>query len=381
MKYLITGLVLGALVFAPVVEAKPTEDCEKPAEEVRIESELQTKFSALHSKASKSYGGGFQQARYILERAVRDSQYGSAYNAAEDMERAIRAARRECVGTADKVVRMLDVMANASDDIYNSSDKVAVLRGGMNFLVQANPTMMTRDLLRLGISMTAPSMSSYSVAAEIFDVVIAEARREAVRDNKKEWESLLKFTVTASDSLYHFQSKYVLQSKVARAIVEARPGQAVYLKALALISSLELNSAFDQAEIIELGLREYSTSVPFENHREVTRYLVAAGDTIYNSTSKVRMFRSVMPNLVGLGTDTPAGKVVLRAALSLSACKAINASEAYEVAEIGVNHALRLSVPPFIRQTLKDGLYEAGRVYDSHRRVRIIRDYIQRAVR
>ena len=381
MKYLVTGMILGALAFAPVAIAKPTEDCEKPAEEVRIETELKTKFSTLHGKASKAYGGGFNQARYILERAVRDSQYGSAYNAAEDMERALRSARRECVGTADKFVRMIDVLERASGNIYNSNDKLAVMRGGINYLVQSNPTMMTRDLLRLGLSMTAPSMSSYSVAAEIFDVVIAEASQEAVRDNQKEWAALLSFTVTASADLYHFQSKYTLQSKVARACVEARPGDAVYLKAMALISALDLNSSFDQAAIIELGLREYSNTVPFENHREVARYLINAGASVYNSTSKVRMFRSVMSNLVGLDTKTPAGKVVLRASLSLSACKALNAMEAYQVAEIGVTHALKLNLPPFIRQTLQDGLREAQRVYDSSRKARIIRDYIQRAVR
>jgi hypothetical protein len=381
MKYLSVMALVAALALVPSVQAVPTEDCEKTAEELRLDSQLVTKFSNLHSKASSSYGGGYNEARYILERAIRDSQYGSAYTAAEDLERALRSAERECQGTADKFVRMLKVLSRAADGIFNANDKLAVLRGGINFLTQNNPTMMTRDILLLGLSMTAPSLSNYSVAAGILDVILAEARVEATNDNKKEWQSLLSFAVTASDGLYHFQSKYSLQSRVARALVDARPNEAVYLKAMALVAAMELNNAFDQANIIELGLKKYGETVPFENHREVARYLVGAGQLIYNSGAKVSMFRTVMSNLVGLDTKTPAAKVVLRAGLQVSTCRALSASDAYSVAALAANHALKLSCPPFISDTLQRGLREARNTYNSDTQLRIMRDCLQRAIR
>jgi len=379
-KTFIFALIM-AVLSATAIYAVPTEDCEKPLEELRLETQLKSRFSSLHGKASMSYGRGYREAKYILERAVRDSNHTSDYNAADDLERAIRSAKNECEDVADKFVVMLDILSLSTRDMYNSGDKVAILRGGIIFLTQNSPTLMTRDILLLGLSMTAPSLSSYSVAANVFDVVINQAKKAAIKDNKKEWNSLLSFIDRATSDIYHFQSKYTVQSKVARAIVEARPNQAVYLKALALISAMDLNNSYDQVNILDTGLKEYSASVPFENHKEVTRFMISAGGEIYNSSDKVSMYRSVMANLVGLDTKTPAAKVVLRAGMQMSRCNALSNMDSANVAEKAIRHALRLKLPPFVQRTLRDGLSEANRTYDSARKARILRDYMERALR
>ena len=366
--------------------AKPTEDCAKTKEIVRLESSQKNKFSKFHqvtSKASKSYyGGGYYTARRILERALADSQYVSNYRAVNDIEYAVRSARRECEDVADQFVRILDIYSRGYKNIYNTSDKVAIMRGGLSYLTRSNPTVMSRDILSLGISMTAPALNTYNSACEVFDRILQAAKRETNSEGKREWTSLIKFAVRASDNLYHFQTKYALQSRVARAIVDSRPNEAVYLKTLSLITSMNLHNYSDQVMIIEMGLKEYSSNVPFTNHREVTRYLVDAGRNIYSNSAKVSMFRMVMGNLVGLDADkTPAAKVVLRAGLQMSTCRELNNSQRFDVAKAAVNRALKNNMPSFAARTLRDGLSESSRIFDSYRRVRVIRNYMERALR
>ena len=383
-KLLVIALVV--LIACPAVTfAKAlSEDCAKPAEEVRLESQLKTKFSKLYNDYydTYTYGGGYERARGYLRRALRETQYDTSHRAIREMERGVRDARRECLGTADRFVTILDIFTRASDRISRSSDKVLAMRGGLGFLTNSNPSLMARDILCLGLSMTAPAMSSYRSASDIFDVIIRDAREASRRDNKKEWIALMSFSMDIGNNFSHYQTKYALQSRTARAIADSRPGQGVYLRALSHICSMNLHNSSDHAQVLVQGLKRYSETVPFENHRAVTRFLVDCTREIYSSSSRVSMLRTVMSNLAGLDADkTPAAKVLLRAGLQVSECRALSSSDSYDVARLAVERALTFPMPDFTGRTLRDGLYESSRAFSSDRKARILRDYMRRAVR
>jgi hypothetical protein len=89
-----------------------------------------------------------------------------------------------------------------------------------------------------------------------------------------------------------------------------------------------------------------------------------------------------MSNLAGLDADkTPAAKVLLRAGLQVSACRALSSSDSYDVARLAVNRALTHNLPQYAARTLRDGLDEASRVYSTDRKARVLRDYMERALR
>lgn len=382
-----TLLVVALAVFlvSPVAGfAALTEDCEKPAEEVRLESEVTSKFSKLYNNYydNNNYGGGYNTARRYLSRALNDSAYSSDSRTVRELERAVNDARRECQGTADRFVTILNIFSRASRNIGRTSDKATVMRNGVRFLTQSNPTVMARDILCLGLSMTSSALNRYSSATEVFDVIIPEAKEFSRRDNKKEWIALMSYAMDIGNNFSHYQTKFALQSRLARSIADSRPGQGVYLKALSLICAMNLHNSSDHATVLIQGLRRYSETVPFENHRAVTRYLVDATREIYSSSSKVSMLRTVMSNLAGLDADkTPAAKVLLRAGLQVSACRAISSSDSYDVARLAVNRALTHNLPQYAARTLRDGLREASRVYSTDRKARVIRDYMNMALR
>ena len=375
--------LLSISVMMGTVVAAPTEDCAKVAENDKLTTEITSKFSQLHGGQTKSpYGhGGYNEARRILEYALRSAENGyNSYESIQTVERAVRDARRECEGSARRFVRMLDVFARSYKDIMQFDDKLAAMRGGLRFLTTSSPTMMTKDLLTLGVAMTRPAMSNYYSACQIMDVILREAARDAGNE-EKQWQSLLAFGIKVGDNLHHFQSKYAIQSRIARAIVDALQNEAVFLKALAEVASMNLNNSWDQFNVIITGLKQYAKDVPADNHRQAVGYLIAAGEDVNDKGAVVRMYQSIMPKLVGLNFKTPGYRIILRAGLDLSNSQFLTNYDRCTVATIACKHSLRTRIHPRAEEELRYGLREADHSYDMHRKLRVLQDYMNRAVR
>jgi len=375
---LTAGMLLGSTTFAA-----PTDDCAKTVDEWET-LQVTSKFSKLYGQGpSAPYGyGGFEEARHILTGALRHTEHMyNQWEKIETLDRAVRDARRVCEGSAERFAHMLGVFSSAYGDINNFADKYAAMRGGVEYLVNSQPSAMTKDLCTLGVAMTRPAMSNYFSATQIFDRIIAAAERAAQKE-EKQWGSLLAFARKASDNLNHFQSKYALQSRIARAIVDAMPNEAVFLKALADVAGMDLNNSWDQFQVIITGLRQYAQDVPADNHRQAVTFLIAAADDINDKAAAVRMYRGIMPNLVGLDFQTPGARIILRAGIQMSGNSFLNGFDRYGVARKAVDHVLRLNVPPQVADQLRWGVREADNCYgDYGRKADILRDYMQRAVR
>ena len=376
-------VLVSLCVLASNAIAVPTEDCAKVAESDKLTTEVTSKFSKLHGGQTKApYGyGGYNEARRILEYALRHTEHGyNAWEKIETIERAVRDARRECETSARRFVRMLDVFSRSTKDIMQFEDKLAAMRGGLRYLTTSSPTMMTKDLLTMGVAMTRPAMSNYYSACQIMDVILREAARDAGAE-EKQWKSLLAFGIKVGDNLHHFQSKYAIQSRIARAIVDAHQNEAVFLKALANVASMNLNNSWDQYNVIITGLKQYAKDVPAENHRDAVGYLIAAGEDVHDKSNAVRMYQSIMPKLVGLNFKTPGYRIILRAGLDLSNSQFLSNFDRCTVATIACKRSLRTRIHPRAAEELRYGLREADHSYDMNRKLRVLRDYMNRAVR
>ena len=241
---------------------------------------------------------------------------------------------------------------------------------------------MTKDLLSLGMAMTRPSMSNYFSVCEIMDVILDEAEKEAAKE-EKQWKSLLAFARKASEDLYHFQSKYALQSRVAKVIVDSHANAAVFLTALAEVSRMNLSNSFDQYQIIVTGLKQYAQDVPADNHRQAVRYLIAAGEELYDKSSAVKMYQSIMDKLLGLNFQTPAYRVVLRAGMDLSASQYLNDYDRLRLSRMACDFCLdELRMPPRAKAALEYGLDEVASSFSANaQKVRVLERYMKDALR
>lgn len=386
-KLLVTMVAVAACASSPLMAGRrAATDCPKPADE-QMDWQMTTKFSTLYGEESLQSRwpgyGSFDEARRIMAYAL--SRVDSIYNNFEKIESLQRAARdaQQALGQSSPPYhRLLSVYLRASEKVQNFNDKLAVLRAGADFLVNGRGTTQTRDTLTLGLAMTRPQMSNYFGVNEVMAVVLAAAE-EVARTEEKQFASMLAFARRAGDKLMHFESKFIVQQRIAMAIMNATSGGNVFMRALADVASLNLNNSFDQYEIIVTGLSQYRNDVPAQNHKAICTFLMQASEKSFNKQDAVRMLQRVMPRLVDLDFTTPAARVILRAGIEVAGyADVLNGYTRFEIATLAARTVLATNPPAYAADCLRRGLRDAEQSYgDPGRKAEILREAMNRALR
>ena len=179
--------ILALLVFlsSGLVYAQDLADSDKPAEEP-LPWKARANFSAVHGEEDGGFSGfgSFEEARAILQYALRSAPTHSSQERYNHFKRAAQNARDAC-GDAYKYQRLIDTLLAGPKQAESYSDAARAMNDGVEFLVSGGGGSMTKGQLNLGLSMVNGSFSSSQSAYKILKMAVQAAITEAQQESKE----------------------------------------------------------------------------------------------------------------------------------------------------------------------------------------------------
>jgi len=347
-----------ALLFATTAFALPKIDSPKEADPLAT-WQTKAKFSTLHGdKASDSWSGygSYQEARSILQYALRNAP---GYSSQDKYDHFMRAARdaREASGSAEKYRRLIDVLLEGAKATSSYSDGAMALRGGCDFLVNGDAgPYMTKSILKLGVSMVQGRMSSNENAYKICMKAVSAATYEAERENQQ-WASILRFTKVAGNKTGTYSNGYKAMRTICNTVIDAQEGQSVFIRALTNISRAGLSGSEDLYKVMMAGFTEYQSTVPSKTHKVLARFVLTAANKAKTYSAGRKIMVAAAEKMQNLGFDAPAAKVLLQAGRDLASDYSIGTTEdRYNVALAAMRACSEQNIPGHIARALQRGI-------------------------
>lgn len=352
---LLTTLTCGTAGAAPTVDAAKGRG---PSYEWMTTTKFSTLYGEVDGAHTRWQGyGSYDEARSVLSYALRSA--GSLYSDQDRYNHLMQAARDASArcGESLKYKRVIDVMILACDATKTYRDGAEALRAGFEYLISGQGGTETQSILRLGLSMTRPAMSSFESAYKMLFKVITASRTEAQAEDRQ-WHSVLSFTEKGADQTKSWRNGYLVLERISHVVAGATPGQPVFLRALAAIAGAGLDNAEDTYKVILAGIRQYQQDVPAPNHRALAGFLATAADKIKTWNAAASMLINAVTKMADLDMNVSA-KVLPRAGLELSG-GAWGTVEDRCTTAIEALRAMRgLDVPAHLRYVVDAGIRDA----------------------
>lgn len=316
-KLLVVTSILFSYSAASVMAYRGDPNLNKPTERSGLSRQQRVNFDSIHGNSDATFGGNAIRARGIIRDAAKaaanfdDSEMFAEGNAARNLDKAIREANNACGEGSEEFSKLLTILYSAPVTIIDAEDKLAVLLGGVNFLLTNRPTTMTNDILSMGLSMCAPAMNKYRNVANVMEVVCSKAK-DASKDMATA-RALYFAILIGNDIAEDAASRYMGMSSVASTIVDAESNENLFLQILTRISETSFSSNLDQAGILEAGLEQYPKFATSECHRQVAQIITDASGTKhleFRQQIKVRILVAGVAYMSELSPTTPVGDAV-----------------------------------------------------------------------